>query len=305
MVFKHLVLLACAVSVTLCQQGQGARIGNQIFDRFDFDFELTLDSLEPKETTRPVPILRQIQERNPDGSYTYGYESGDGTYKIETRYATGEVKGKYGYYDDQGQFREVEYGADPSGFRPSGTGLQLPQAPVQPAVRPTPAPAPAPIAPAPAPARASVPRRKDNRRVVLRRRPRPQASRTQPQTDEKTSSDLETSQRFKNFRAQTPAQRRNSNYDPRPRASRPRQQPRRVSRPTQAPAVLAQPAQPAAIPEQVRFVPRTRPAVNSFQTTLLRGDLNNQGYQVDSNKMEWLSPGSSINLGTGSFSVEY
>ena len=43
------------------------------------------------------------------------------------RYATGEVKGKYGYYDDLGQFREVEYGADPSGFRPSGTGLQLPQ----------------------------------------------------------------------------------------------------------------------------------------------------------------------------------
>ena len=43
------------------------------------------------------------------------------------RYATGEVKGKYGYYDDLGQFREVEYGADPSGFRPSGNGLQLPQ----------------------------------------------------------------------------------------------------------------------------------------------------------------------------------
>ena len=89
------------------------------------------------------------------------------------------------------------------------------QAPAQPAVRTTPAPAPAPIAPAPAPARASVPRRKDNRRVVLRRRPRPQAQVSRPQPDEETSSDLETSQRFKNFRAQTPAQRRNSNYDPR------------------------------------------------------------------------------------------
>ena len=71
----------------------------------------------------------------------------------------------------------------------------------------------------------------------------------------------------------------------RPRARRPQQQPRRVSRPTQAPALPAQPAQPAAIPEQVRFIPRTQPAVNSFQTTLLRGDLNNQGYQVDSNKV--------------------
>ncbi len=28
---------------------------------------------------------RYIDTQNPDGSYTYGYESGDGTYKIETR----------------------------------------------------------------------------------------------------------------------------------------------------------------------------------------------------------------------------
>ena len=79
------VLLACAVSVTLCQQGQGARIGNQIFDRFDFDFSNLGVAEEQKETTTPVPILRYIDTQNNDGSYTYGYESGDGTYKIETR----------------------------------------------------------------------------------------------------------------------------------------------------------------------------------------------------------------------------
>ena len=73
-----------------------------------FNFNLGFDE-QPKETTTPIPILRYIDTQNPDGSYTYGYESGDGTYKIETRYATGEVKGKYGYYDDTGLLREVEY----------------------------------------------------------------------------------------------------------------------------------------------------------------------------------------------------
>ena len=49
------------------------------------------------------------------------------------RYTTGEVKGKYGYYDDTGKLREVEYGASPkSGFNPSGEGLVVPPAaPVQ------------------------------------------------------------------------------------------------------------------------------------------------------------------------------
>merc|ERR1712244_43928 len=105
-------------------------MGDQEFQGFNSG-----NSLYAEETTPPVPILRQIQERNPDGSYTYGYESGDGTYKIETRYATGEVKGKYGYYDDTGLFREVEYGAEPEkGFMPEGEGLTFvaPEAPATP-----------------------------------------------------------------------------------------------------------------------------------------------------------------------------
>ena len=92
------------------------------------------DEQQTKETTTPIPILRYIDTQNPDGSYTYGYESGDGTYKIETRYATGEVKGKYGYFDDTGLLREVEYGATPTGgFNPSGSGLNLADALVAPA----------------------------------------------------------------------------------------------------------------------------------------------------------------------------
>lgn len=40
---------------------------------------------------------------NEDGSYTYGYEGADGSFKIETKLATGEVKGKYGYVDENGK----------------------------------------------------------------------------------------------------------------------------------------------------------------------------------------------------------
>merc|ERR1712020_831452 len=103
-----------------------------------FNLNFGLDSLEntQTETTTPIPILRYVDTQNPDGSYTFGYESGDGTYKIETRYATGEVKGKYGYYDDAGVFRDVEYGATPDGgFNPVGNGLEVPNTPVAPRPR--------------------------------------------------------------------------------------------------------------------------------------------------------------------------
>jgi len=46
---------------------------------------------EPKAA--PVAILKQINRHNEDGSYTYGYEGGDGSYKIETKQANGDVKG--------------------------------------------------------------------------------------------------------------------------------------------------------------------------------------------------------------------
>merc|ERR1712064_236205 len=121
------ILLACVLSVAAAVPPQ---FGTGNFNSFNFDQEVqgfnSGNSLFKEEgpTTPPVPILRQIQERNPDGSYTYGYESGDGTYKIETRYATGEVKGKYGYYDASGKLREVEYGAAPDrGFEPQIEGV--------------------------------------------------------------------------------------------------------------------------------------------------------------------------------------
>merc|ERR1711971_350387 len=76
-------------------------------------------------TTTPVPILRYIDQQNNDGSYTYGYQSGDGSYKIETRLATGEVKGKYGYVDANGNLKETSYGAMAElGFQPIVDGIE-------------------------------------------------------------------------------------------------------------------------------------------------------------------------------------
>lgn len=76
--------------------------------------------------TTPVPILKQINRHNDDGSYSYGYENADGSFKIETKYATGEVYGKYGYVGDDGKVREIEYGASRRGFEPAGSGINVP-----------------------------------------------------------------------------------------------------------------------------------------------------------------------------------
>merc|ERR1712173_532857 len=105
-------------------------------------------SLTP--TTTPVPILRYIDKQNTDGSYTYGYEAADGTYKLETRFVDGRVKGKYGYIDPEGNLREASYGAEAGrGFEPQIEGVELPAPVVEPqeAFNEIPQPA-APAAPA-------------------------------------------------------------------------------------------------------------------------------------------------------------
>ncbi|XP_028168842.1 altered inheritance of mitochondria protein 3-like isoform X2 [Ostrinia furnacalis] len=80
---------------------------------------------ESKNPSTPVPILKQINRHNEDGSYTYGYEAADGSFKIETKSPSGEVKGKYGYKDDTGKLRVIEYGANKYGFQPAGEGITV------------------------------------------------------------------------------------------------------------------------------------------------------------------------------------
>lgn len=80
---------------------------------------------QQKQYTTPVPILKQINRHNEDGSYSYGYEGADGSFKIETKYPNGEVYGKYGYVDDAGKVREIEYGASKRGFEPAGNDINV------------------------------------------------------------------------------------------------------------------------------------------------------------------------------------
>lgn len=78
-----------------------------------------------QQHTTPVPILKQINRHNEDGSYSYGYEGADGSFKIESKYPNGEVFGKYGYIDDTGKLREIEYGASRRGFEPAGNDINV------------------------------------------------------------------------------------------------------------------------------------------------------------------------------------
>merc|ERR1712111_303369 len=97
-------------------------------DFFNFNNFATQRPIAPSPTvsTTPVPILRYVDTQNIDGSYTYGYEAADGTYKLETRYTDGRVKGKYGYIDPDGNLREASYGAEAGrGFEPQSEGLEL------------------------------------------------------------------------------------------------------------------------------------------------------------------------------------
>lgn len=301
MASKYLVLLACVGSVALAQGQQGARSSfsfDPIFDTTSLGGESTT-----KPTTTPVPILRFLDTQNPDGSYTYGYESGDGTYKIETRYPDGEVKGKYGYYDDLGEFREVEYGADVRGFIPTGQGLSSPKV-TETAPAPLPEPQqpaftfekPSVVLPTPAAATTAAPSvRKTSsggrRRVVLRRRPIKKQQSAQPETET----------RFAHFdRVSLPTQRRSG-------SSQPTAAPRRSFRPAagERPARRRLSAKPIAFvsrpqPSPAQALPE-KPRFNPVQPVQPVAPVNYNAY-FDAFGGH---PAQNIDLNTGSFSVSY
>merc|ERR1712212_1231894 len=96
MAFKQIL-----VSVLLgCVAGQNTRTFPSLFGNSLNSLNIGVEQAASVSTT-PVPILKFLDVHNNDGSYTYGYESADGSFKIETRSVTGEVSGKYGYIDDQ------------------------------------------------------------------------------------------------------------------------------------------------------------------------------------------------------------
>lgn len=64
-----------------------------------------------KETSKqpPVQTIRNYSKVNDDGSFTFGYEAADGSFKEETRGTDCVVRGKYGYVDPDGNKREFTY----------------------------------------------------------------------------------------------------------------------------------------------------------------------------------------------------
>lgn len=83
---------------------------------------LLVCSQELSEEQSDVAILRQINRLNDDGSYTFGYEAADGSFKIETRDVEGNVKGMFGFVDENGELKRISYSArNGTGFQASGT----------------------------------------------------------------------------------------------------------------------------------------------------------------------------------------
>lgn len=80
----------------------------------------------------PIPIVSQSQEGpNPDGSYKWSYETGNGIKAEEEGHVEDagseneamKAEGGFSYKSDDGQAISLTYVADKNGFQPSGAHL--------------------------------------------------------------------------------------------------------------------------------------------------------------------------------------
>ncbi|XP_075970547.1 endocuticle structural glycoprotein SgAbd-2-like [Anticarsia gemmatalis] len=90
---------------------------------------------QPQYQNQVIPIVRQSQEINPDGSYQYSYETGNGIAAQEQGYlknagvkdAEAQVaQGSFSYTSPEGVPISLSYVADEQGFRPEGAHLPTP-----------------------------------------------------------------------------------------------------------------------------------------------------------------------------------
>ncbi|KAH0956620.1 hypothetical protein HN011_005616 [Eciton burchellii] len=90
----------------------------------------------PASNTSPIPILRQaLNGPNPDGTYSYSYETANGIQaqeeghlkNIGTEQEALEAQGSFSYTDNDGQVYQITYVANENGFQPEGA--HLPTAP--------------------------------------------------------------------------------------------------------------------------------------------------------------------------------
>jgi len=89
----------------------------------------------PVDNTSPIPIVKQaLDGPNPDGSYNYSYETGNGIQAQEEGHLNNVgtdnevvvVHGSFSYTDSDGQIYKISYVADENGFQPEGTHLPTP-----------------------------------------------------------------------------------------------------------------------------------------------------------------------------------
>lgn len=71
--------------------------------------QVSTRSKESANKAPPVQTIRNYNKVNDDGSFTFGYEAADGSFKEETRGTDCVVRGKYGYVDPDGNKREFTY----------------------------------------------------------------------------------------------------------------------------------------------------------------------------------------------------
>ncbi|XP_026729287.1 endocuticle structural glycoprotein SgAbd-2-like [Trichoplusia ni] len=90
---------------------------------------------QPQYQGQEIPILKQTQEINPDRSYQYSYETGNGIAAQEQGYlknagvkdAEAQVaQGSFSYSSPEGVPISVSYIADENGFRAEGAHLPTP-----------------------------------------------------------------------------------------------------------------------------------------------------------------------------------
>ncbi|XP_076175504.1 cuticular protein 18 [Ptiloglossa arizonensis] len=89
-------------------------------------------AVSPVSVDVPIPILRQSGEGpNPDGSYTYNYETANGIQAQEVGYLkyagstaeAQEAQGSYSYTAPNGEVVQVSYVANENGFQPQGSHI--------------------------------------------------------------------------------------------------------------------------------------------------------------------------------------
>ncbi|XP_050299777.1 larval cuticle protein 65Ab1-like [Anthonomus grandis grandis] len=91
------------------------------------------------QLSKEVPIVSQSNEINPDGSFQWSYESGDGSAQQQSGQLKGSGKeageamqGQVSWKDPTGGAHQLTYVADENGYQPAGA--DLPIAPEPPAI---------------------------------------------------------------------------------------------------------------------------------------------------------------------------